>query len=141
LSNGKKVVPSYIEGLLIADECIDQAAICGEGRNFLTALIVPHWDNLRRTLREGNPSLNHEPESALARNPVVVSLLQQRMDAALKDVAKWEHVKKFVILTQPFTVANDELTVSLKLRRNVVLSHHTAELEALYRDTVDTSVE
>ena len=38
LSNGKKVVPTYIEGLLVADECIDQAVVYGEGRNFLTAL-------------------------------------------------------------------------------------------------------
>src|SRR5262249_40819450 len=50
LSNGKKVVPTQIEGLLIADDCIDQAVVYGEGRHFLTALLVPHWDNLRRAL-------------------------------------------------------------------------------------------
>ncbi|MCI0457666.1 MAG: long-chain fatty acid--CoA ligase, partial [Gemmataceae bacterium] len=52
LSNGKKVVPTYLEGLLLADDCIDQAVVYGEGRNFLTALIVPHWDNVRRTLTD-----------------------------------------------------------------------------------------
>ena len=51
LSNGKKVVPTLIEGLLQADPCIDQAVVCGEGRNFLTALVVPHWDNVRRRPR------------------------------------------------------------------------------------------
>lgn len=140
LSNGKKVAPSYIEGLLIADECIDQAAVCGEGRNFLTALIIPHWDNIRRVLGEKGTSLDHEAESALARHPAVISLLQERIDAALRDVAGWEHIKKFVVLTQPFSVANDELTVSLKMRRNVVLAHHAAELEDLYR-TADPGLE
>ncbi|HEV2949560.1 MAG TPA: long-chain fatty acid--CoA ligase [Gemmataceae bacterium] len=135
LSNGKKVVPSYIEGLLIADECIDQAAICGEGRSFLTALIVPHWDNLRRALRSEGTSLDDQTPSALAKHSAVISFLHRRIDAALKDVANWERVRKFVVLAQPFSVANDELTVSLKLRRNVVLSHHAAELEALYRDS------
>ena len=48
MSNGKKVVPSYLEGLLLADPCIDQAVIVGEGRNFLTALIVPAWDNVAK---------------------------------------------------------------------------------------------
>jgi long-chain acyl-CoA synthetase len=134
LSNGKKVAPSYIEGLLIADECIDQAAVGGESRSFLTALIVPHWANLRRTLREQGVALDHEPEETLARHPAVNSLLQRRIDAALSQVANWERVKKFVVLTQPFSVANDELTVSLKLRRNVVLAHHSTELEALYRE-------
>src|SRR5262249_12625909 len=50
LSNGKKVVPAAIEGLLVSDTCIDQAVVCGEGRNYLTALLVPHWENLRRAL-------------------------------------------------------------------------------------------
>jgi long-chain acyl-CoA synthetase len=139
LSNGNKLVPSYIEGLLIADECIDQAAVGGEGRNFVTALVVPHWDNLRRALRgQGRTSLDHEPETSLARHPAVVSLLERRMGAALSlsQVANWERVKKFVVLTRPFSVANDELTVSLKLRRNVVLTHHAAELEALYEGAV-----
>jgi long-chain acyl-CoA synthetase len=140
LSNGKKVVPSYIEGLLIADECIDQAAICGEGRNFLTALIVPHWDNLRRVLRGQGIALDVMAESAsnpdtLARHPAVASLLQRRIEGALSQVANWERVKKFVVLTQPFSVASDELTVSLKLRRDVVLDHHAPELEALYRES------
>src|SRR5262249_45111851 len=132
LSNGKKVVPSYIEGLLIADECIDQAAVCGEGRNFLTALIVPHWDNLRRALRDQGMALDHEPEAALAKHPEVTTLLQRRVDAVLGQVANWERVKKFVVLTLPFSVANEELTVSLKLRREIVLAHHAAELEAIY---------
>ena len=48
LSNGKKVVPTYLEGLLLTDPCIDQAVIYGEGRNFLTALIVPHWEQTTR---------------------------------------------------------------------------------------------
>jgi len=141
LSNGKKVVPSYIEGLLIADECIDQAAICGEGRSFLTALIVPHWANLRRALREQGIRLEDEPDEALARHPAVASLLQRRIDDDLSQVANWERVKKFVVLAQPFSVANDELTVSLKLRRNVVLDHHAAELEALYREPYDSRIE
>ena len=46
LSNGKKVVPPVIEGILLADPCIDQVVVCGEGRNFLSALVVPHWDYL-----------------------------------------------------------------------------------------------
>ena len=50
LSNGKKVVPSHIEGLLLADTCFDQVVVFGEGRNFLTALVVPHWGNLTKAM-------------------------------------------------------------------------------------------
>ncbi|MBL8799151.1 MAG: long-chain fatty acid--CoA ligase [Planctomycetia bacterium] len=131
MSSGKKLVPSYIEGLLIADPCIDQAVVHGEGRNFLTALIVPHWDNLRKELPK--PLAGFATED-LARDPQVSALLQQRIQAALTDVAGWEQVKKFVVLPQPFSVAADELTVSLKLRRNVVLTKYREQLEAMYRD-------
>jgi long-chain acyl-CoA synthetase len=133
LSNGQKVVPSYIEGLIVADECVDQAVVHGEGRNYLTALLVPHWDNLRRALQaEGTPAPD-EPVEALARHPAVRALLRRRLDQRLAEVSCFEQVKAFIVLPHPFTVAADELTVSLKLRRNVVLGKYRAELDALYR--------
>jgi long-chain acyl-CoA synthetase len=134
LSNGKKVVPSYLEGLLLADECIDQAVVSGEGRNFLTALIVPHWQNLRRSFNAKQASLDHQPDESLANCPEVHSFLQERIECAMKDVAGWEHVRKFVILPRPLSVAAEELTVSLKLRRNFVLAKYADQLEALYRE-------
>jgi long-chain acyl-CoA synthetase len=134
LSNGKKVVPTHIEGLLLADECFDQTVVHGEGRNFLTALVVPHWDNLRKALRAAGTTLDSEPEEALARSATVRDFLKRRMDRALADVSNAERVKKFIVLPRPFTVAADELTVSLKLRRNVVFAKYQAELDALYRE-------
>lgn len=131
LSNGKKVIPTYIEGLLVADDCIDQAVVYGEGRNFLTALLVPHWDNLRRAIGDsGLPT----PDGDITRHPSVTKVLQQRVDSRLADVAAYERVRKFIVLAQPFTVAADELTVSLKLRRNIIFAKHAAALDALYRD-------
>jgi long-chain acyl-CoA synthetase len=139
LSNGKKVVPSFIEGLLLGDECIDQAAVCGEGRNFLTALIVPHWENLRRALAQQGTAVDHEPQESLVRHPAVQALLRKRLDRVLKDVSKSEQIKKFLILPHAFTMAADELTVSLKLRRNVVLKKYASQLDALYRDNRDAA--
>jgi long-chain acyl-CoA synthetase len=134
LSNGKKVVPTYLEGLLLADDCIDQAVVHGEGRNFLTALLVPHWDHVRQALAAQGQTTDGQSVEALARSSAVQALLRKRVDAALVDVSSWEQIKKFVVLARPFTVAADELTVSLKLRRNVVFAHYRDQLEALYRD-------
>lgn len=134
LSNGKKVVPSFIEGLLQSDPCIDQAVVCGEGRNFLTALIVPHWINVRAALaseRGASASRDNIEETA---SPQVMELLQRRIQVALVDVSSAEQIKKFLIVPQPFSVAADELTVSLKLRRNIVLAKYASQLEELYRD-------
>jgi long-chain acyl-CoA synthetase len=134
LSNGKKVVPSFIEGLLLADPCIDQAVVCGEGRHFLTALIVPHWPNLRAALGERKLAEEELPDQALAEDQDVQAFFQQRIDTALAGVSNCERVRRFVILPRPFTVSGDELTVSLKLRRNVVLAKHREALESLYRE-------
>jgi long-chain acyl-CoA synthetase len=134
MSSGKKLVPVYIEGLLLADGCIDQVVVHGEGRNFLTALIVPQWDNVRKALKGDGAALDGLGEEGLARHPAVEALLRKRIDAVLADVSSWEHVKKFVVLPRPFSVAAEELTVSLKLRRNVIFTRYRAELEALYRD-------
>jgi long-chain acyl-CoA synthetase len=128
LSNGKKVVPTHIEGLLVADDCIDQAVVYGEGRNFLTALLVPQWDNLRRSL--GVKGTDDE----LAKSLAVHQFLEKRVGQCLADVAGYEHVRKFIVMAQPFTVAADELTVSLKTRRNVIFAKYKAQLDALYHE-------
>jgi long-chain acyl-CoA synthetase len=130
LSNGKKVAPSHLEGILLGDPCIDQVVICGEGRNFLTALVVPHWGNVAQAMSLGEPI---EAE-ALARDATVRASLETRIAQALAQQAAWERVQKIVVLAHPFTVANDEMTVSLKMRRNVIVERHRHELEALYRE-------
>jgi long-chain acyl-CoA synthetase len=134
MSNGKKVVPPHLEGLLLADPCIDQAVVCGEGRNFLTALLVPHWDNLRRALRDEGAAPDGQAPETLAEDPAVHAFLGRRLGEALRDVSTCEQVRKFVVLPRPLTVAGEELTVSLKLRRQVILTKYAAELEALYRE-------
>jgi long-chain acyl-CoA synthetase len=134
LSNGKKLVPSHLEGLLIADDSIDQAAIYGEGRNFVTALIVPHWDNLKKALLARGAEIKDWTPEVVAKNDDVLAYLRERIDHQLAHVSTWEQVKKFIVLTQPFSIAAEELTVSLKLRRAVVMSHNAKMLEALYSD-------
>lgn len=129
LSNGKKVVPAHLEGLLLADPCIDQAVVCGEGRNFLSALIVPQWTNLRKQL-----DLDSVPETELAHDERIHAFLTGRIERALEDVSSWEQVRKIIIVPRPFSVADEELTVSLKLRRKVIVAHHKDELDALYHD-------
>jgi long-chain acyl-CoA synthetase len=141
LSNGKKVVPTFIEGLLVADDCIDQAVVCGEARPFLTALVVPNWDNLKRALGAGGVSLDSKSPEELARDSSVREFLQQQVRSALADVSNSEQVKRFLVLPRPLTVADEELTVSLKVRRNVVLGRYAGQLEALYREREDSLAE
>jgi long-chain acyl-CoA synthetase len=129
LSSGKKVVPSQIEGLLLADPCIDQVIVCGEGRHYLTALVVPNWDNLRRA----GVDVDHAPLEERCERSDVIAALRERIDAALAYLAGWEQIKHFAVLRQPFSAAADELTVSLKLRRTVILERNRERIGALYQ--------
>jgi long-chain acyl-CoA synthetase len=133
LSNGKKVVPSHIEGLLLSDPCIDQVLVCGEGRHYLTALVIPNWDNLRRDLADRGINLDRAPTECIVRHAAVTGELRKRITVALKDLASWEQIKQFAVLAQPFSVAEDELTVSLKVRRSVVLEKNKELIDELYR--------
>jgi long-chain acyl-CoA synthetase len=107
LSTGKKVEPAPIEALLNADPFIEQAVVCGDGKPYLTALIVP---------RDG-ASANE---------------LADRVEVALGGLAPWEKVKRFALLPRPLSVAQGELTVSLKLRRAVVLERYRVLIEGIY---------
>jgi long-chain acyl-CoA synthetase len=104
--------------------------VCGEGRNCLTALVVPHWDNVRKQLGAAVAAL---PVRELASHESVHRLLKQRIDRALAEVSSWEQVRKFHVLEQPLSVANEELTVSLKLRRGVVVEKYAAMIDRMYR--------
>jgi long-chain acyl-CoA synthetase len=128
LSNGKKVIPTELEGLLLSEPCIDQAVIYGEGKHFLTALIVPNFEKLRAAVR-GAQSDPHK----LVQQSEVQTLMTQRIAAALANVASYEKVQKFILLPRPFSQEADELTVSLKLRRGVILKKYREQLEALYK--------
>ncbi len=130
LSNGKKLVPANLEGLVVSDDCIDQVMICGEGRNFLTALIVPQWANVRAALADESLSPSDDD---LTTHPAVLALLVSRCKAALSEVSHTEQIRKFVVLPRPFSVENDEMTVSLKLRRQVILEKYRVALADLYR--------
>ena len=65
------------------------------------------------------------------------ALIRERCQEALRDLSHMEQIKKFIILTRPFSVEADELTVSLKMRRKVILLHYASELEELYRESAD----
>ncbi|MGL4552211.1 MAG: AMP-dependent synthetase/ligase [Gemmataceae bacterium] len=128
LSNGKKVAPANLEGLLLACPLIDQAVVIGEGRNYLTALIVPAWPAVCKRL-----GLTDAP-AALAGRADVVELVRSECEKAMEDVSHMERLKRFTLLPEPFSVASDEMTVSLKLRRGVILKRHADEIERMYAD-------
>jgi long-chain acyl-CoA synthetase len=117
---GKNIAPVYLESLLTEDPLILQAMIVGDGRSYLSALIVPNQQLVDEELRKRG-SGDRE------------ALLRERIDRRLANVSSYEQVRKFAVLPRPFSIEAGELTPKLSLRRKEIAAHFAVEIESLYQ--------
>jgi long-chain acyl-CoA synthetase len=125
-AGGKNVPPANIELRFRDDPFIANVVVYGEAKKFLVAGVWLNEDAVTAHLGDVAP----EGRDAARR-----ALVQKRFDQVNSELASYESLKKFVILTVPLTVENELLTPSLKVRRKKVNERFKAELEALYEDT------
>jgi long-chain acyl-CoA synthetase len=128
-AGGKNVAPQNLENDLKASKYISQAMVVGDRQPYIAALItldpeaLPAW-----AAERGLPA---EMES-LAGEAKVHELVQSVVDAVNADRSRYEQIKRFTILPRDFTMEDDELTPTLKLKRRVVAQHFGEELDELY---------
>ncbi len=129
-SGGDNVSPQRIEGALTLEPEIAQAMVYGDGKPHLVALIVPDEEALKHWAREQGKRADL---AALAADPAFTAFVGEttkRVNARLSPI---EQVRRFTIAPEPFSVANGELTPTLKIRRHVIKEKYGAALEALYK--------
>ena len=132
-SAGKNIAPSELERLLVSDIYIDQAVVYGDGRKFVSALVVPNFEQLRQKAAELGTTLDSNGDGFIE-SPRLHDFLAGRIDAVMQNVSNPERVKKFLVLDRPFQVDADELTATLKVRRNHIIRKYERQLAALYED-------
>jgi long-chain acyl-CoA synthetase len=115
---------------LCEDPLILQAIVLGDGRNYLTALIVPNPDMLKAEIIARRIFVT-TPKQALA-HAKVQALYRERIDQRLACVSPYEQVRRFTLLDRGFTIEQGELTPKLSLRRKEIESHFAKEIEAMY---------
>ena len=131
-SGGKNIAPGELERMLVHDEFIDQAVVCGDGRPFVSALIVPDFERLRTALGTGHGSLRIEDD--IVTDPAAIALLKERVDRIMLAVSQPERVRAFLLLGRPFQMEAEEVTSTMKVRRRHVLAKYKARLDALYEN-------
>lgn len=129
LSNGKKVAPLPIEAALTGDPWIHQAMLYGEGRHFVSALIVPSRTALEawadaHAADPDDPSVVHDPR--------LYRTIQAAVDRVNAGLSNPERVRRFALVHVPFD--GEDLTPTLKLRRTAIAERHRDRLEALYQE-------
>lgn len=129
-SNGKYIAPQAIEGLMSSDKYIEQIAVIGDQRKFVSALIVPAYALLEEYA--ASKGIAFENREELIANPDIIRLVESRIEEHQKTLASYEKIKRITLLPEPFTMEGRELTDTLKLRRPVVAQKYATQIEAMY---------
>lgn len=130
-SNGKYIAPQAIESRLGEDRYIDQIAVIGDRRKYVTAIIIPAFDALKEYARKKKISYRNVED--LVKNSEITKMIEERINRLQSEFAGFEQVKRFTLLPQAFTMESGELTNTLKIRRPVINHRYAREIEAMYR--------
>jgi len=129
-SSGKNISPSNIENALKLCRWISQAVVFGDRRPYLTALLTLDPDEAA-ALAEKVGASSQDP-AELAQDPAVRVELQAAVDEANAKFARIEQVKKFTVLERDLSQEDEELTPTLKVKRNVVYDRYADDFTRLY---------
>ena len=138
-AGGKNVAPAVLEDRLRGHPLVSQVVVVGDAKPFIGALVTLDAEALPGWL--ATHDLPEMDVAAAAEHPRVRAALDRAVERTNRAVSRAESIRKYTILTTDFTVENDYLTPSLKVRRDRVLKDFTAEIEAIYADVPqDTTV-
>ncbi len=129
-SGGKNIAPQPIEQRIKRNPLVTEAILVGDRRNFLAALIIPNFVEVRARLgKAGQTAGDHE---ALVQLPEVLALYRAIIDDINVELAQFEKIKRFAVLPAEVTIEGGELTPTMKLRRRVVEERWAGVIEQLY---------
>jgi len=127
LSTGKNIAPQPIEAALASSSAIVQAVLLGDGRKYVSALIVPDYDTVRRVL--GTPEAT---DAELAEEPRCRELVRREISRVCGRFADYERPKRFALLPRELSVEEGELTPKLSVKLRVVKEKYKDVIEGLY---------
>lgn len=133
-SGGKNIAPQPIENLFLASKYIDQFVLIGDGRMFLTALIVPEFEVLKEYARQNGILFSSDKD--LARSASIKEMYRKEIEGIQKDLPAFERVRRFELLETALTVESGEITPTLKVKRKVVEEKFADLIERMYSDVV-----
>ncbi|HSS59939.1 MAG TPA: AMP-dependent synthetase/ligase [Candidatus Limnocylindrales bacterium] len=129
-AGGKNISPANLEALLKQHPLIGQAAVIGDRRAYVSALIVLDSEVAPVWARKAGIAFTSMAD--LARDPAVHKEIEKAVEETNRHVSQVEGVKRFTILPADWTPESDELTPTLKLKRRVITQKFAAEIDAMY---------
>ncbi|PQA90606.1 AMP-dependent synthetase [Chryseobacterium shigense] len=129
-SNGKYIAPQQIENLLTNNNFIQQIMLVAEGRQFVSALIVPNFEFLQDYIKKNNIPFTKWEE--IVKDDKIINLYKEKIKELQEHLADYEKVKKFTLMPAEFDINTGEITPTLKVKRNVVLKKYADIIEKMY---------
>lgn len=131
-SGGKNITPSEIENQLKFSPYVSDAVVIGDKRPYLTCLIMIDQENVEKFAQDYDiPFTNY---ASLCRAGEVQDLIQREVEAVNTKFARVETIKRFYLIERQITPEDEELTPTMKLKRNFVNKRYAAEIDAMYRE-------
>ncbi|MGC2477979.1 MAG: long-chain fatty acid--CoA ligase [Candidatus Sulfotelmatobacter sp.] len=131
-SGGKFIAPQPIENSIKLNALIGTAVVLGDRRKFACAIISPHFPLLEEWARANQVSYSSRKE--LVANPKVKALYESIVAQVNRGLARYETLKKILLVAEEFTASDGTLTPTLKLRRKVVEERYRKQIDDLYRE-------
>jgi len=127
---GDNIAPQKVEGMLTLEPEIVQAMVAGDKRPYIVGIIVPDPEWMEEWARaNGKPN----DLAALREDPQFLRALGAAVERVNGCLSVIEKVRRFIVADEPFTVENEQLTPSIKIRRHVIRGRYSERLDALYR--------
>jgi long-chain acyl-CoA synthetase len=130
-SGGKFIAPQPIEASLRDNALVAEAVVIGDKRKFPAAMILPYFPLLEDWAHANQVAFLSREE--LVRQPRVQALYEGVVESVNENLARFEKLKKTIVLAEEFSVAGGTLTPTLKMKRRAVEAKHRAEIDELYR--------
>lgn len=129
-SGGKNISPQNIENALMTSRYVEQVAVIGDNRKYLSALIVPSYASLESWAKDNNITFTGRKD--LISKPEVLKLYENELVEYMKDYARVEQIRKFTLLESEWSQDTGELTPTMKVKRKVINQKYGSQIEAMY---------
>jgi len=137
-SGGKFIAPQPIENSLKLNPLVGTAAIVGDKRKFAFVIVSPNFTALEDWACAHEISFSSRAE--LVANPQIVKLYQDVVEAVNQNLARFEKLKRVMLVADEFTIANGALTPTMKLRRRVIEDRYRRQIDELYAKAEETGL-
>ncbi len=136
-AGGKNIAPQKIEVLMCEDHYIENVAVAGEGRKYISAIVAPNFESLAEWASK--KGIEYSSNEELIGKPGVKDLYRELVEKRQQVLGQVERIKKFTLIPQVFSQEAGEITPTLKVKRKVVLNNYRDLVEAMYAEAADNS--